>query len=103
MPKHKKPKDPHARREAERWIAAGRVQVNGEVASSPRRPVDPARDVLLVDGLRVGAELDRLVLAFVAAEHLKALRDIPEFAWSFEPLRNQSAVVQRFSNSPALS
>jgi pseudouridine synthase len=53
-----------SRREAERWIAAGRVQVNGALASSPRPPVDPARDVVLVDGLRVGAALDRLVLAF---------------------------------------
>ncbi|MCG6928026.1 MAG: rRNA pseudouridine synthase [Acidobacteria bacterium] len=51
-----------SRREAERWIAAGRVTVNGRVARSPRPPVDPARDVVLVDGLRV-VGLERVVIA----------------------------------------
>mgnify|MGYP001819928965 CR=1 FL=1 len=66
-----------SRREAERWIAAGRVRVNGEVVSSPRSPVDPARDVLLVDGLRIGAELDRLVLAFHKPVGVVTTRDDP--------------------------
>ena len=52
-----------SRREAERWIAAGRVTVNGREVRSPRPAVDPARDVILVDGLRVGAGLERVVLA----------------------------------------
>ena len=51
-----------SRREAERWIAAGRVTVNGRKARSPRPPVDPAHDVVLVDGLRVGG-LERVVIA----------------------------------------
>jgi 23S rRNA pseudouridine2605 synthase len=38
-----------SRREAERWIEAGRVCVNGEVVSSPARDVSPA-DHILVDG-----------------------------------------------------
>src|SRR5215510_9828515 len=38
-----------ARREAERWIAEGRVSVNGEVLASPARDVT-ARDRILVDG-----------------------------------------------------
>ena len=38
-----------SRREAERWIAAGRVCVNGEVLRSPARDVSPA-DQILVDG-----------------------------------------------------
>jgi 23S rRNA pseudouridine2605 synthase len=38
-----------SRREAERWIAQGRVSVNGEVLASPARDVS-ARDRILVDG-----------------------------------------------------
>jgi 23S rRNA pseudouridine2605 synthase len=38
-----------SRREAERWIEAGRVCVNGEVLRSPARDVTPA-DQILVDG-----------------------------------------------------
>jgi 23S rRNA pseudouridine2605 synthase len=38
-----------SRREAERWIAQGRVSVNGEVLSSPARDVS-ATDRILVDG-----------------------------------------------------
>jgi 23S rRNA pseudouridine2605 synthase len=38
-----------SRREAERWIADGRVSVNGEVLASPARDVSPA-DRILVDG-----------------------------------------------------
>jgi len=52
-----------SRREAERWIAAGRVVVNGREERSPRRPVDPAQDRILVDGLAVGGETERVVLA----------------------------------------
>ena len=52
-----------SRREAERWIAAGRVFVNGREERSPRRPVDPSRDRILVDGLAVGDGSGRVVLA----------------------------------------
>jgi 23S rRNA pseudouridine2605 synthase len=38
-----------SRREAERWIAEGRVSVNGQVLNSPARDVSPA-DRILVDG-----------------------------------------------------
>ena len=38
-----------SRREAERWIEAGRVSVNGEVLKSPARDVSPS-DRILVDG-----------------------------------------------------
>jgi 23S rRNA pseudouridine2605 synthase len=38
-----------SRRDAERWIEAGRVSVNGEVLKSPARDVGPA-DRVLVDG-----------------------------------------------------
>ncbi len=38
-----------SRRDAERWIAEGRVRVNGEVLTSPARDVGP-RDRIVVDG-----------------------------------------------------
>lgn len=38
-----------SRRDAERWIAEGRVAVNGETLSSPARVVRPG-DIVLVDG-----------------------------------------------------
>jgi 23S rRNA pseudouridine2605 synthase len=38
-----------SRRDAERWIAQGRVSVNGQVLSSPARDVGP-KDRILVDG-----------------------------------------------------
>jgi 23S rRNA pseudouridine2605 synthase len=41
----------------------GRVRVNGREERSPRRPIDPGRDRVLVDGLRVGDQAERLVLA----------------------------------------
>jgi 23S rRNA pseudouridine2605 synthase len=43
-----------SRREAERWIAQGRVSVNGEVLASPARDVGPT-DRILVDGQELPA------------------------------------------------
>jgi 23S rRNA pseudouridine2605 synthase len=49
-----------SRREAERWIADGRVSVNGEVLTSPARDVT-ARDHISVDGAAIPvAEAPRL-------------------------------------------
>lgn len=39
-----------SRREAERWVQEGRVEVNGVVVWHPGHPVDPARDHVKVDG-----------------------------------------------------
>src|SRR5215467_1492518 len=51
-----------SRREAEAWIAAGRVAVNGEVIASPARNVTPG-DRIAVDGkLLPGRERTRLFL-----------------------------------------
>ncbi len=52
-----------SRREAERWIADGRVTVNGSLERAPNRFIDPARDVVLVDGRRVSDETPRVVIA----------------------------------------
>ena len=53
-----------SRREAERWIADGRVRVNDAVERTPARWIDPARDRVAVDGRRVGDETPRVVIAF---------------------------------------
>ncbi len=51
-----------SRRDAEAWVTAGRVAVNGEVLSSPARDVGPD-DLVTVDGAPLpGAEKTRLFL-----------------------------------------
>jgi len=42
-----------SRREAERWLAGGRITVNGAVVTQPGTRVDPDRDHIKVDGRRV--------------------------------------------------
>ena len=52
-----------SRAEAERWIEAGRVSVDGEVVRWPARRLDPRRQQVQVDGRRVGDDTERVVLA----------------------------------------
>ena len=52
-----------SRREAERWIAAGRVAVDGRRVLAPARRIEPRRARVTVDGLRVGDDTERVVLA----------------------------------------
>ena len=42
-----------SRREAERWLAEGRISVNGTVVTRPGTRVDPSRDTVRVDGKRI--------------------------------------------------
>ena len=51
-----------SRREAERWILAGRVAVGGRTEKRPERRIDPRRAVVTVDGAPVGDETERVVL-----------------------------------------
>lgn len=53
-----------SRKEAGRWIAAGRVRVAGALERSPDRRIDPRRDRVTVDGRAVDDETERIVLAF---------------------------------------
>ena len=52
-----------SRKEAARWIEAGRVRVEGEVVRWPARRIDPRHDRVTVDGAPVGDFTDRFVLA----------------------------------------
>ena len=52
-----------SRRVSEDYIAAGRVSVNGEVVRELGRRIDPAVDIIHVDGLRVQLDPDHLTLA----------------------------------------
>ncbi|MDR7329283.1 pseudouridine synthase [Corynebacterium guangdongense] len=47
-----------SRRHAEKIIDAGRVEVNGEIVRTQGRRVNPARDVIRVDGVRVNVNED---------------------------------------------
>ena len=66
-----------SRREAERWIADGRVRVNGALERAPSRWIDPARDRVEVDGRRVGDDTPRVVIAFHKPKGLVTTRADP--------------------------
>ena len=51
-----------SRREAERWIEDGRVTVDGQVVDAPARRIDPRREVITVDGARVGDATERVAI-----------------------------------------
>lgn len=67
-----------SRREAERWIADGRVRVNTAVERAPSRRIDLARDRVVVDGRRVGDDTPRVVLAFHKPRGVVTTRADPE-------------------------
>jgi 23S rRNA pseudouridine2605 synthase len=66
-----------SRRESERWIAHGRVSVNGAVERTPSRWILPARDRVEIEGHRVGDDTPRLVLAFHKPRGLVTTRSDP--------------------------
>lgn len=45
-----------SRTETRKWIAGGRVKVNGQVVRNPDHWVENAKDVVHLDGRRVRAE-----------------------------------------------
>ena len=66
-----------SRREAERWIAAGRVAVDGAVLSTPATLVD-GRSVVTVDGKPVGPPDRRRVWRYHKPRGLICTNDDPE-------------------------
>lgn len=53
-----------SRRQAERLIKAGAVEVDGRVVRRPQQRIDPGRQVIRANGRPVAARLERVVLAF---------------------------------------
>jgi 23S rRNA pseudouridine2605 synthase len=51
-----------SRKEAARWIEAGRVRVDGTVVRGPARRIDPRKNRVSVDGQRVGDDTERIVI-----------------------------------------
>ncbi len=66
-----------SRREAERWIADGRVAVNGRLERTPGQWIDPRQDRLSVDGRAVGEDAARVVIALHKPEGLVTTRVDP--------------------------
>lgn len=66
-----------SRRASEELIAEGRVTVNGEVAELGRK-VDPAEDVVLVDGERINIDPDRVYLVLNKPRGVVTTADDPE-------------------------
>lgn len=66
-----------SRREAEALMVQGRVRVNGDVVTTLGSKVDPARDVVELDGRRVELEAPRWV-AFHKPPGVLTTRDDPE-------------------------
>jgi 23S rRNA pseudouridine2605 synthase len=66
-----------SRSEAERLIGSGRVAVNGAVAETPSRRIDPRRDAVTVDGKRVGDRVDRVSIALHKPPGYITTRDDP--------------------------
>jgi pseudouridine synthase len=52
-----------SRKEAARWIEAGRVRVDGILVRGAARRIDPRKSRVSVDGQRVGDDTERIVIA----------------------------------------
>ena len=66
-----------SRREAERWVADGRVRVNGVLERTPSRWIELARDRVEVDERRVGDDTTRVVIALHKPKGLVTTRADP--------------------------
>ncbi len=68
-----------SRRTCEKFIAAGRVSVNGEVVTEMGVTIDPASDVVKLDGVRQKIDGERVVIMLnKPAGYLTAMRDARE-------------------------
>lgn len=67
-----------SRREAERWIAAGRIAVNGQVVTQQGVTVDPSRDRIEVDGREIPKEPKRVTYAFHKPRNVVVARRDPQ-------------------------
>lgn len=67
-----------SRREAEQWIAAGRVRVNGEVVTQQGLSVDPDGDRIEVDGHVLPGAPQRVTYAFYKPRNVVVARRDPQ-------------------------
>lgn len=67
-----------SRREAEVWIRAGRVAVNGKKVTVLGTKVDPAHDRIVVDGRRVMAIAQKVLYLFYKPKNVMVTRKDPE-------------------------
>ena len=105
-----------SRREAERWIEAGRVEVNGALERAPGRFIDPVQDAVRVDGRRVSDETPRVVIALHKPKGLvttrvdpggrptvyDALRAVPHWVFPVGRLDRESSGLLIFTNDHRL-
>jgi len=66
-----------SRKQAECWIQAGRVTLDGQVVTWPARRLDPRRSVVLVDGIRVADDTERVTLVLHKPVGYITTRDDP--------------------------
>jgi len=66
-----------SRRDAEQWIQAGRVAVNGSVVSELGTRVDPDADEITVDGRRIETRVEKLYLLLNKPKGVVSTREDP--------------------------
>ncbi|HZU27309.1 MAG TPA: pseudouridine synthase [Bryobacteraceae bacterium] len=64
-----------SRTQARKWIAAGRVSVNGHVVRDPDQWLDPERARILFDGKPLGGDRKRYILLYKPTGYLTTRRD----------------------------
>ena len=67
-----------SRREAEKWIRAGLVAVNGKRVTVLGTKVDPARDKVVVDGTVIKGRPKKIALLFYKPKNVMVTRKDPE-------------------------
>jgi len=64
-----------SRTETRRWIAEGRVQVNGRIVTDPDRWIDPEKDAVALDGARLRSARKLYLLVYKPKGYLTTYRD----------------------------
>lgn len=84
-----------SRREAERWIAEGRVMVNGAVVRKLGTQADPAKDAIKVDGKRIKPAAAPLYYAFNKPPGIITTLNDPERRPDLTPFLRELGEKQR--------
>jgi 23S rRNA pseudouridine2605 synthase len=84
-----------SRREAERWIAEGRVMINGAVVRKLGTQADPAKDSIKVDGKRIKPAAAPLYFAFHKPPGIITTLNDPERRPDLTPFLRELGEKQR--------